>query len=124
MTSTPTNTGRCPQLLDESLRKHAGSPFSVCMDHWMSYGQLDDLSSSLGAWLQGQGLEPGARVAIMLPNIPQFAGHHGRRPAGRLHLRERQPAVHGPRAGAPAQGLRGHRHRHPRELRQHSGRGD
>jgi long-chain acyl-CoA synthetase len=60
------------QLLDESLRKHAGSPFSVCMDRWMSYGQLDDLSSALGAWLQGQGLEPGARVAIMLPNIPQF----------------------------------------------------
>lgn len=60
------------QLLDESLRKHAGSPFSVCMGRWMSYGQLDDLSSALGAWLQGQGLEPGARVAIMLPNIPQF----------------------------------------------------
>ena len=39
----------------------------------MSYGQLDDLSKALGAWLQAQGLEPGARVAIMLPNIPQFA---------------------------------------------------
>src|SRR5256885_11591400 len=26
-----------------------------------------------GAWLQGLGLEPDARVAIMLPNIPQFA---------------------------------------------------
>ena len=39
----------------------------------MNYGQLDELSRSLGAWLQAQGLEPGARVAIMLPNIPQFA---------------------------------------------------
>ena len=38
-----------------------------------SYGELDSLSSSLGAWLQSQGLEPGARVALMLPNIPQFA---------------------------------------------------
>ena len=27
----------------------------------------------LGAWLQSRGLEPGARVAIMLPNMPQFA---------------------------------------------------
>jgi long-chain acyl-CoA synthetase len=43
------------------------------MDRWMSYGQLDELSTALGAWLQAQGLEPGARVAIMLPNIPQFA---------------------------------------------------
>ena len=61
------------QLLEESLRKNASRPFSVCMDHWMSYGELDSLSSALGAWLQNLGLEPGARVAIMLPNIPQFA---------------------------------------------------
>lgn len=60
-------------LLEESFRKNAASPFSVCMDRWMSYRQLDELSAALGAWLQAQGLEPGARVAIMLPNIPQFA---------------------------------------------------
>lgn len=60
-------------LLEESFKKNAASPFSVCMERWMSYGQLDELSASLGAWLQSQGLEPGARVAIMLPNIPQFA---------------------------------------------------
>ena len=61
------------QLLEESFRKHASRPFSVCMDQWMTYGELDDLSKALGAWLQSRGLEPGARVAIMLPNIPQFA---------------------------------------------------
>jgi acyl-CoA synthetase (AMP-forming)/AMP-acid ligase II len=61
------------QLLEESFRKNASRPFSVCMERWMTYGQLDELSSALGAWLQAQGLEPGARVAIMLPNIPQFA---------------------------------------------------
>ena len=33
---------------------------------------LDRQSAALGAWLQAQGLEPGARVALMLPNIPQF----------------------------------------------------
>ncbi len=61
------------QLLEESFRKHASHPFSVCMDRWMSYGELDRLSAALGAWLQSQGLAPGARVAIMMPNIPQFA---------------------------------------------------
>ena len=60
-------------LLEESFRKNASRPFSVCMERWMSYAQLDELSAALGAWLQAQGLEPGARVAIMLPNIPQFA---------------------------------------------------
>lgn len=61
------------QLLEESFRRNARNPFSVCMDRWMSYGQLDELSRTFGAWLQSKGLEPGARVALMLPNVPQFA---------------------------------------------------
>jgi long-chain acyl-CoA synthetase len=61
------------QLLEESFRKNPSRPFSVCMERSMSYGELDSLSGALGAWLQGKGLEPGARVAIMLPNVPQFA---------------------------------------------------
>ena len=61
------------QLLEDSFKKNAAKPFSVCMDCWMSYGELDTLSSHLGAWLQSLGLEPNARVAIMLPNVPQFA---------------------------------------------------
>jgi acyl-CoA synthetase (AMP-forming)/AMP-acid ligase II len=61
------------QLLEESFRKNANSPFSVCMDHWTSYAEVDEQSSALGAWLQSKGLPDGARVAIMLPNIPQFS---------------------------------------------------
>ena len=61
------------QMFAESFGKHASKPFSVCMDTWMSYAELDDLSAAFAAWLQNLGLEAGARVAIMLPNIPQFA---------------------------------------------------
>ena len=60
------------QLFNESFKKNAAKPFSVCMDKWMSYGELDELSAAMGAWLQAQGLPAGARVALMLPNIPQF----------------------------------------------------
>ncbi|MFZ3083636.1 AMP-binding protein [Rhodoferax ferrireducens] len=60
------------QLLEESFRKNASSRFAVCMESWMTYGQLDQLSSALGAWLHSLGLATDARVAIMLPNIPQF----------------------------------------------------
>jgi len=60
------------ELLEESFRKHARSPVTVCMEEWMTYGQLDELSTSMGAWLQAQGLAPGARVALMMPNVPQF----------------------------------------------------
>ena len=61
------------QMFSESFSKHSAKPFSVCMDSWMSYGELDDLSAALGAWLQSLGLQPEAKVAIMLPNVPQFA---------------------------------------------------
>ena len=61
------------QLFDESFKRYAERPFSVCMEQWMTYGQVDALSKALGAWLQSLGLEPGARVAVMLPNVPQFA---------------------------------------------------
>jgi long-chain acyl-CoA synthetase len=60
-------------LLETAFRVHGQSPFSVCMNRTMSYSALEDLSSALGAWLQNKGLLPGARVAIMLPNLPQFA---------------------------------------------------
>lgn len=60
------------ELLEESFRKHARSPVTVCMEEWMTYGQLDELSTAVGAWLQAQGLPPGARVALMMPNVPQF----------------------------------------------------
>lgn len=59
-------------LLEESFQRHGKRPVSVCMERWMSYAQLDELSAALGAWLQAQGLAPGARVAVMLPNVPQF----------------------------------------------------
>lgn len=61
------------QMLEESFTRFAAQPFSCCMGHWMRYGELDRLSARLGAWLQSQGLAAGARVAIMLPNVPQFA---------------------------------------------------
>ena len=61
------------EMLEESFQNNADQPFSVCMDVWMRYRDLDRLSAHLGAWLQSLGLEPDARVAIMLPNVPQFA---------------------------------------------------
>ena len=68
----PEQYGSLSALLEESLRRNASRPFAVCMERWMSYADLDRQSAALGAWLQTQGLDPGARVALMLPNIPQF----------------------------------------------------
>jgi len=59
-------------LLEDAFRRYPKRDASVCMDSRMSYRELDQLSEGLGAWLQSLGLQKGARVAIMLPNVPQY----------------------------------------------------
>ena len=60
------------QLLEESFQKFAARNAYVCMDKFLTYGELDILSKKVGAWLQNKGLKKGARVAIMMPNILQY----------------------------------------------------
>jgi long-chain acyl-CoA synthetase len=59
-------------ILEEAFRKYADRNAYVCMDKFLSYGELDQLSQRMGAWLQAKGLKHGARVAIMLPNVLQY----------------------------------------------------
>jgi long-chain acyl-CoA synthetase len=59
-------------LLEEAFRKYADRKAYVCMDKSMTYAEVDQLSQQMGAWLQSRGLKPGARVAIMLPNVLQY----------------------------------------------------
>ncbi|MGA0611681.1 AMP-binding protein [Caldimonas sp. KR1-144] len=40
--------------------------------HAISYRELDALSARFAAWLQQQGVAPGARVALMMPNVLQY----------------------------------------------------
>ncbi|MRX10444.1 long-chain-fatty-acid--CoA ligase [Pseudoduganella sp. FT25W] len=60
------------QLLEESFHKYAARNAYVCMDKYLTYAEVDTYSKRLGAWLQSRGLKPGARVAIMMPNVLQY----------------------------------------------------
>ncbi|MGO4306299.1 MULTISPECIES: long-chain fatty acid--CoA ligase [unclassified Cupriavidus] len=60
------------QLLEESFRTYADRRAFICMDRAMTYGELDQYSAHFAAWLQSRGLRPGARVAIMMPNVLQY----------------------------------------------------
>ena len=59
-------------LIDESFRKHRDLPAYKFMGQAFSFAEIDDASRAFAAWLQGQGLARGDRVAIMLPNVPQY----------------------------------------------------
>jgi len=59
------------ELLEESFKKFADRKSFICMDKSITYRELDEMSAAIGAYLQSKGLQKGARVAIMMPNVLQ-----------------------------------------------------
>ena len=59
-------------LLDQSFKQFASRDMAAFMDVRWTFGQVDDLSRSLAAWFQSKGLAKGARIALMMPNTPQY----------------------------------------------------
>jgi len=59
-------------LLEESFAKYRQAKAYVCMDKAITFGDVDEHSKALAAWLQNRGLQKGARVAIMMPNVLQY----------------------------------------------------
>src|SRR5471032_1900224 len=59
-------------LIEESFAKYRDARAYVCMDKALTFGEIDELSRALAAWLQGSGLKRGARVAVMMPNVLQY----------------------------------------------------
>ncbi|MCA8272535.1 long-chain-fatty-acid--CoA ligase [Burkholderia sp. AU30280] len=57
------------ELIEASFAQFQDRPAFACNGTLMTYGELDVMSRSLAAWLQSRGLERGARVAIMMPNV-------------------------------------------------------
>jgi long-chain acyl-CoA synthetase len=59
-------------LLEESFAKFADRKAFICMDKSISYRDLDEMSQAFGAYLQSKGMQKGARVALMMPNVLQY----------------------------------------------------
>jgi long-chain acyl-CoA synthetase len=61
-----------PAMAEECFDKYRNRAAYTCMDKTLTYGEVDVLSQALGAWLQSKGLQKGARVALMMPNVLQY----------------------------------------------------
>jgi long-chain acyl-CoA synthetase len=59
-------------LVDESFRKYRDQCAYKFMGRDFSFGEIDEASRAMAAWLQGSGLARGDRVAVMMPNVPQY----------------------------------------------------
>ena len=59
-------------FIEESFSKYPERIAIESMGYTISYRQLDVLSKDFAAYLQTLGLDTGARIAIMFPNVPQY----------------------------------------------------
>lgn len=55
-----------------ACKQFSGQPAYVCMGKSISYAELERQSAAFGAYLQSKGLQKGARVALMMPNVLQY----------------------------------------------------
>jgi long-chain acyl-CoA synthetase len=60
------------QLMEDGFAKFATRDAYAFMERHFTFADIDRYSAAFGAWLQGLGLERGARVAIMMPNVVQY----------------------------------------------------
>ncbi|MCB0657871.1 MAG: AMP-binding protein [Saprospiraceae bacterium] len=59
-------------LLSETMSKFKGKDAFVCMGKSLTFDKLDNESKRFAAYLHSRGLEPGDRIALMMPNMLQY----------------------------------------------------
>ncbi len=60
------------ELLEAAFRRYPKRDASCCFDARLTFRDVDELSQAFGAWLQSLQLARGTRVAVMMPNVPQY----------------------------------------------------
>nr|WP_315246789.1 long-chain-fatty-acid--CoA ligase [uncultured Albidiferax sp.] len=68
----PTRYPSLQALLEESFQKYADRTAYSFMGKDLRYSEADTLSRQFAAYLQSLGLAKGDRVAVMMPNVPQY----------------------------------------------------
>jgi long-chain acyl-CoA synthetase len=59
-------------LLDDSFARYGTRKAFACMGTTLTFNQVNEASRAFAGWLQSLGMKPGARVALMMPNILQY----------------------------------------------------
>lgn len=60
------------ELLVDACKSFGDRPAFTCMGKSLSYSDLEEMSRHFAGYLQSLGLERGARVALMMPNVLQY----------------------------------------------------
>ncbi len=60
------------EMFEETFEKYRKLPAFQCMGKSITFDQLDKMSKQFGAYLLSRGLEPGDKIALMMPNLLQY----------------------------------------------------
>lgn len=69
------NPDEYPTLVDmfnDTFKKYSNRTAFSCMGKELSFKQIDKKSRDFGAYLNSRGLQPGDRIALMMPNLLQY----------------------------------------------------
>jgi long-chain acyl-CoA synthetase len=59
-------------MLRESRNPHPDRPLCYVGDQTFSYAEVDQVSGRVASGLERLGIRPGDKVAVQLPNLPEF----------------------------------------------------
>ena len=59
-------------LIVETLNKYGKKPAFACMGKEITFNDVNIYSENFAAYLQSRGLEPGDKIALMMPNMLQY----------------------------------------------------
>ncbi len=59
-------------ILEETFKKYRYKRAFTCMGTDMTFDEVDNASRNFAAYLHSRGLEPGDKLAIMMPNVLQY----------------------------------------------------
>lgn len=68
----PDSVSSLVALLEEACQRYADKTAFISYGQHMRYRELEEGSRKFAGWLQAQGLAPGTRVALMMPNLLQY----------------------------------------------------
>ena len=60
-------------LLDDTFKKFPDKVAFTCMGKQLTFAEVDRYSVQFAAYLHSRGLEPGDKIALMMPNLLQYA---------------------------------------------------
>ena len=70
--NAPLKPRSLPDMFDEAVARFSALPCTYFLGKSLTYGEIGELTDQLAAGLQANGLKPGDKIGLLLPNCPYF----------------------------------------------------